>query len=349
MPGRRSVALFLLTLTPGLARADDATPLVVEPAAPTPELPHPCEGRPLGRWWAGVSAELAWASTRPAPQQLRLRPPGVFGGAGTLDIPLGGRLTGPFQPGLGVAAGCRFADDHAVEFGLLLLPGSSRTVDGVAPNTLVYFPGGESSSAPVIAAWPGTAGSFTGSFPATAETLFVGLDLNYRAGLLNGGGGWLDLLAGYRFAYLQDELFLGRRDDGGGDHRDRDDTDLNRLAVGNAFHGGQLGLAGRVAAGDWYADGTVKLAYGAVRTTGGASGAFRFTDTPVRLPSETRDAFLPSVNVRLGYHLTDRARLYVGYSFLYLSRAGRLGDVLGGRDPSDFWVQSLGLGLDWRF
>ena len=345
MPIRRSIAVLLLALVPAIARADDAPPVLVE--AP-PELPHPCEGRPLGRWWAGVSAELAWAKTAPAPPGLRLRPPGVFGGTGTLDVPLGGQLTGPFQPGIGVAAGYRFAETHAAEVGLLVLP-SSRAIDAAGLGTVVYFPDGQNWSAPVIGVWPGTGDQLRWPFTATAETVFVGLDLNYRRGLASGPGGWVDLLAGYRFAYLEDELLLGNHDSGPRSGHAPDDTDRNRLAVANAFHGGQLGLAGRVMAGDLYADGTVKLAYGAVRTSGSASGAFRFADPATRLPDETHAAFLPSFNVRLGYHLTENGRVYVGYSFLYLSRVGRLGDALGGGGDTDFWVQSLGLGFDWRY
>ena len=47
------------------------------------------------------------------------------------------------------------------------------------------------------------------------------------------------LLAGYRFAYLHDELLPRRIPDGS-----NDDYQLNRLAVANPFHGGQIGLAG---------------------------------------------------------------------------------------------------------
>jgi hypothetical protein len=45
--------------------------------------------------------------------------------------------------------------------------------------------------------------------------------------------------------------------------------------------------------------------------------------------------------------------VFVGYSFYYLSRAGRLGDVLnpGNVDLklTDFWVQSITLGAEFRF
>ena len=63
--------------------------------------------------------------------------------------------------------------------------------------------------------------------------------MNYRHNLHCGPSARLDLLAGYRFAYLEDELFLGEVPDGS-----NDDYLHNRIAVHNPFHGGQVGLAG---------------------------------------------------------------------------------------------------------
>jgi Putative beta barrel porin-7 (BBP7) len=78
--------------------------------------------------------------------------------------------------------------------------------------------------------------------------------------------------------------------------------------------------------------------------------------------------------VNLGYQLTSRCRSFVGYNFLYLSRAVRPGDEIDtGVNPtqlqaalgrgkevgpdrpafpgrnSTFWAQGLTLGLDFRY
>ncbi len=89
----------------------------------------------------------------------------------------------------------------------------------------------------------------------------------------------------------------------------------------------------------------------------------------------TAFAVLPEAAVKVGYRFRDRSRLYVGYNFLYLSEAVRPGDQvdsvvdpsqvpLAGRAAvggavaerpapvlakSDFWVQGLVFGLEYRY
>ncbi|MFM8272063.1 MAG: hypothetical protein ACKODX_06970, partial [Gemmata sp.] len=69
----------------------------------------------------------------------------------------------------------------------------------------------------------------------------------------------------------------------------------------------------------------------------------------------TEDTFavMPTFNVSVGRQLGERSRVFAGYTFQYLSRAGRLGDALSAANDSlpltDFWVQSVGFGLEWRF
>src|SRR5262245_3826268 len=57
-----------------------------------PEIVQVVPDAPRYRWWVDPSAQLAWVSSHPAPQALRLRPPDLFGGTVQgLNIPLGGR------------------------------------------------------------------------------------------------------------------------------------------------------------------------------------------------------------------------------------------------------------------
>jgi hypothetical protein len=86
-------------------------------------------------------------------------------------------------------------------------------------------------------------------------------------------------------------------------------------------------------------------------------------------------AVLPETTVKVGYRFRDRSRLYVGYNFIYLSEAVRPGDQVDpvvdpsqvpllSRGPaalvmaerpapvlarSDFWVQGLVFGLEYRY
>lgn len=83
-------------------------------------------------------------------------------------------------------------------------------------------------------------------------------------------------------------------------------------------------------------------------------------------------AVLPEANLRVGYSFNERARFFVGYQFSYLSDVVRAADQLdrvvdlpGPADPlalvplsvrprvpfarTDFWVQGVTLGLEWRY
>ncbi|MBY0514528.1 MAG: BBP7 family outer membrane beta-barrel protein, partial [Gemmataceae bacterium] len=309
-----------------------------------PAPPGPPEQRFLQRWWFDPSLEFAWTSTAPAPQTLKLRPPDVFGRTARLNVPLGGELTRPFQFGLGLSAGHWLGDghQHAVD-GSLFLSGNNRTVGGFAPGTAVLFPDGPARSAPTILRLPGPADAFAMPFAATAETTYVSLDLNYRVGLLVAADWRVDALAGYRFAYLEDQVYLGEMPDSG-----TTAYAANRFRAVNTFHGGQVGLAASYRAPAWFTDGNVKLAYGGVTTTSTATGAM--LDPQLHgawVGTTTQAAFLPSLNVRVGVRVSDRGRAFVGYTFQYLSHVNRLGDVLGcGCDGPAFWVQSLGLGFE---
>jgi len=85
-------------------------------------------------------------------------------------------------------------------------------------------------------------------------------------------------------------------------------------------------------------------------------------------------AVLPEAIVKVGYRFRDRSRFYVGYNFIYLSEAVRAGDQVdtvvdpsqvpifsppGSTGPgdrpapmlvrSDFWLQGLVFGLEYRY
>jgi hypothetical protein len=258
--------------------------------------------------------------------------------------------------------GAFLTDSHtsAIEGSFFTIGPGSTTFDSFARGMLVVFPGGTSSSSPVITVLPPPLNkSITSVFPSTFSTWFASADVNYRHTLYCAADMRLDALAGYRFAYLQDELFLGDVPDPGSD-----DFKQNRLAVSNAFHGGQIGLAGEYRLEKWFVSGTAKMAFGAVisdisttgfftsaqgkNPSGGYSRLLALTD-----PHQSRFAVLPTVNLMVGRQVRDHLRLYAGYSFQYLNSVTRLGDVLDATatnaKATDFWVQTINLGLELRY
>ena len=325
---------------------------------------HPAEDAcgPDGRWWISPSLDLAWASTRPAPSTVRL-PLASRGALPGLLLPVGGRDAGRFESALGLVVGRWFGETntHGVEASFFVRD-ANATFAGRAPGTLVLFPGGADRSAPQVVVLPDAIGSqVVGRFPATLGTFFATVDVNYRHKLFCAENARLDALAGYRYAYLGDELYLGELPIDYG--RGRDAFRLNRAAVSSAFHGGQIGLAGEVRAGGWYAAGSVKVAFGAVTPEATATGLFAAaegrTATGFRrlgaLTGADRSelAVMPVLNVQVGRQVSAHARVFAGYSFNYLSRVGRLGDTLDAANAAltltDFWVQSISLGAEFRF
>ena len=248
---------------------------------------------------------------------------------------------------------------NGVDAGFSLLGASDRTVTGVAPGVVFVFPDGPSRSAPQLVTFPEPlANTFYGTFPATHSTWYVTSDVNYRRGLIRESNLRLDAVAGYRFGYVADELFLGESPTDG-----RDEYRRNRFAVTNQFHGGQVGMIGEYKADVWSVSGSAKVALGAVTSSISESGYF--TNPEVSTGGNfaalanrcvgSRFAVLPAVTAAVGRQFGEHGRVFVGYSFQYLNNVVRLGDVLdpttnGGQvRVTDYWAQAVRLGWEWRY
>lgn len=350
------VVLMLAAAAPAAAQEEPAPPIELEPIPATSDVAWPG-----GMWWANLSAEFGWTSARSWPDAVKLRPLDLVGQrVPSLTLPRNDtRHT--LQTGFGFNGGLWLGESQRIGFdlGILLYPGPARGITGYSTGALVRFPDGFERGPPIIVKMPEPFANFPMAVPATATDLFVTGDLNLRGGGRITDSLRIDLLFGYRFAYLEDQVYLGTETPGGtadadsGDYRTNDDYTLNRMSVENYFHGGQVGLeAGyhtQLLAVTWAA----KLAYGGLTSRVGASGVFLHPSMPVRTENETRAAFLPSFNGRVGLRVSDGVTLFAGYSFLYWDRVSRFGDAfVPGSGPipgSPFWVQSVSLGFDLRF
>ncbi len=345
----------------GLVGEYDHGHLYLPQYAPARTGPEDC--RPLGRWWVNTTFELAWIPNRPATRSIRLPiPVGAASIPGPI-LPVAGVESEEFQGGFGLTLGRWFGQGnrHGVEASLFTLGGPGQTFDAIAPGMLMIFPNGPDRSVPqVLLLPPPLANQIATTFPATLATWFIGADVNYRHTLYCNSTARLDALVGYRFAGLQDELYLGTPPDSGSDA-----YQYNRLAVTNAFNGGQLGLAGEYRTNSYFVSGVLKVAFGAVMPEISASGLFMGTQSSddsggyQRLTAlcgctSNQFAVLPTLNLSVGRQIRQRGRLFAGYTFQYLSNVTRLSDVLdttGGSTPAttDFWVQSLNIGFELRF
>jgi hypothetical protein len=167
---------------------------------------------------------------------------------------------------------------------------------------------------------------------------------------------------------------------------------FDSFATRNQFAGAQLGtdvglhkgpcsldLQLKVALGDVHEVVTINGAQAITPPTGGGTTLFR--GGLLALPSnigrfsQDRFAVVPELGINVGYQITGRLRLFVGYDLLYASNVVRPGDQidrvldvtqipnanLAGARPTglgrpavlfrenDFWAQGFNCGLEWRY
>jgi hypothetical protein len=123
-------------------------------------------------------------------------------------------------------------------------------------------------------------------------------------------------------------------------------TDLNyatadTIRTYNHFYGGQVGFDLDMSCCRFLVDVRAKAALGVMHQTVNVVGATLLPDgtvapggllsSPLDLGTHSRDriAFVPEINVKLGYLITPNVRAYVGYDFLYITSVLRPGDQTG--------------------
>jgi hypothetical protein len=201
--------------------------------------------------------------------------------------------------------------------------------------------------AEVVAA-PGLA---TGAVAVTTDSYMWGAEANMRRFLCGTPCARLDLLFGFRYVGLNEELQITEQfarvpgsPPGVGNPAVLAGSVTDKFRTENHFYGAQVGLAGEVRRGRWFTEGRATIAFGQVNQSlevNGAqqlqlaSGPGSFGGGLLALPGAnigryTQDEFavVPQVGFKVGLHLTPRLRAAVGYDFLYLSSVLRPGDQI---------------------
>jgi hypothetical protein len=253
-------------------------------------------------------------------------------------------------------------------------------VAGKFASEVVAFPG---VSAGNVAASASSSG-LTGGDALLRCNLFCGSDCStsYR----------LDAVAGYRYLYLADGVFVSEN---------LVSTNPNNfIPVGtgiaiadqfetsNAFNGFDMGLRGEVRWGSWVLSGRADVALGnnhEVLTINGTTIVSVPGTPPVthvggllalssNIGRYTRDEFvaIPQIGLKVGYQITPRTNLFVGYTFIYwgdILRAGNSIDTVVNPnllpppasplvgparpeprlDSTNVWIQGIDLGLELKF
>jgi len=228
----------------------------------------------------------------------------------------------------------------------------------------------------------------TGSVDIALESEVTGIQTFLRHELRRGCNYRIDSVLGYRYLGVRESLrinseteFIDTSDNKFGTVIEQFDL----FDVDNEFNGGEIGIMGHSVDGRWTLDfhATVSLGEMRQRATVAGSGVV----TPLGAPSTelvgglltqgtnigiyeaNHFAVIPEATFTLGYFLTPRLDLSVGYTFLYVNRLSRPGQVVdtevnltqqtgpleGPARPefvfrdSDYWLQGLNVGLNLRY
>ncbi|MEX0819791.1 MAG: BBP7 family outer membrane beta-barrel protein [Pirellulaceae bacterium] len=223
-----------------------------------------------------------------------------------------------------------------------------------------------------------------GAISASASNDVLGGDIYYRTRLDSGCDFRIDLLGGFQYSRIDDDLVLATASPGGGGTAAFSSRDL--FEASNKFAAGELGLLGELNQGPVTIQMMGKIGLGNMQqkvaisgtglqgntaTPGGIfaqNAAFGF---PFNGGVHERDvlAWSPEASVKLIWELRDNVSITVGYTFLYWTNVALAGDhvdtsinapvIFGGApnannptfafQDTDFWVQTIDIGFAVRY
>ncbi len=248
----------------------------------------------------------------------------------------------------------------------------NEPLNGAPFNTQVSAPGIES-----------------GGVVVGATTRFWGGDVDLLYNLGRGHGWSINLLGGYRFLELNEDLTIASNSDLFTTTTYSDSqgntlvtapsgssvTVIDQFRTRNQFNGGQVGAQIQYLRGRWSLDATAKLGIGATHEVvliDGLTTVFPVGANPVPLTggnfasiqagrsSTDHFALAPQAQLALGYQWTPWIQTQIGYDFLFLSNVVRPGNQIDNKydgvthplvpmTSSTFWAQGLLLNLLFHF
>lgn len=248
---------------------------------------------------------------------------------------------------------------------------------------LVNIPGQDSQ----LINFPGVV---SGTVTAESSNCFSGFDVNFRKNLKCDCCSRTDFLVGFRYLNLKDDLTI-REDllvtDQAGNLAPGTRFQLfDTFSTRNEFYGPQFGLTGEMRRGATFVNWRGLIAFGTthkdVTIAGGTTitppngapavyqGGLLALPTNIGRYSKNDFSVVPELNLNVGYQVTENARVFVGYSFIYWSNVTRAGDVIdtvinptqlppgtlsGPARPaftwndSEFWAHGISFGAELRY
>jgi hypothetical protein len=230
----------------------------------------------------------------------------------------------------------------------------------------------------LLIAYPGIA---TGSVSASLSTNnIIGFEAFTEIMMLRDTNRRIDLVGGYQFLRLDDELNIQSESTFAGGPLAGTVFDTNDIfRAQNEFHGGMIGLKGRMARGQWSLEALGKLGLGNMRQEVTIAGQTTVTQpgnpaivspagffaqpTNIGTFERNRFCFVPELTFNLKYHVSPCVNFHIGYNILWLSEVALSADQLNPNidingitgDPTfafqdnNYWLQGINFGMGWDF
>jgi hypothetical protein len=274
-----------------------------------------------------------------------------LGAPGTSVLFGNSRVNNDFRDGLRLDAGLWLGDCRqcAIEADFFLLGDSGQGFGASGAGSPVlarpFFNSATGLPDSELVAFPGVV---AGSVTVDSASSFLGAGLNCRHVLCCGCDYRLDVLVGYRYLRLTDDLTIAENliatDPAGQIPLGTGIAVRDEFRTENNFHGARVGLAGQwnrgclvaqlqtsVSLGDTQELVEIK---GSTLVTVPGAGTAAYNGGLLALPTNSgrhvvdRFSVVPEVTARLGYQLTDHWTAFAGYSFLYWSSVARAGEQI---------------------
>src|SRR5262245_15449954 len=360
-------------------------------------------GDPGSRFYTSFDFLMLWVPDITTPVPLAQAAPGPFlpGApfpAGTVTVIGQSDLISQIRLGARIGAGMWFDPCHRMGLdGSFFFAGpTSRDLAATPPPggslwrpyTVINLPGPGVPNPP--ATTPNFADIVTGAITTHTDSFLMGGDINLRRTAFCNCGNFVDVLLGFRYMHLDESLTVTETspNPAGGAAFALSD----RFRTLNNFYGVQIGTIVHKQWGNWSADLLLKAAGGETNSVVEATGSNNFgggvpsnlglfvnTSNAGRYTS-TATSVVPEVGLTLGYNITPRMRVHIGYTAMYWSNVLRPGEQidpiidqtkvpfppgvvapvfqpLSPADPhpvlhfhrSDYWAHGLMVGVDFKW
>jgi len=370
---------------PGTEYLVGPAPAVLVPACPT----NPCI-------WFGMEGLLWWIKSPPLSVPLLTTGPGSLGGsAGALGVAgtesLDSRLDYGVAAGLNLSAGGWFnaARTAGIEGSVFFLQQQNTHFGAFDPSGTGQFVINEpllGAQFPTQVSAPGEA---TGSALVSSTSRLWGADINGVCNLVRSDSWTVNLLAGFRYLSLRETIDVSNASSllNTATFTDTDGnvttappgssmSELDSFHTQNDFYGGQIGTGIEYRMGQWFVNGSEKVAFGVTREVVTIDGntivnplnaapviyeGGNFTGgTNIGSFGQNRFAVVSDLKLNVGYQLGPLVRAWLGYDFMYWSSVLRPGNQIdntfdGVTHPvvpmvgSSFWAQGIDLGIQFDF